>query len=70
MDVAFTPDGRYVYTADVNSGTVTVVDPETGAVTARIPTPSPTSVSFLPDGTKAYVTNMNSGTVTVLHAAS
>jgi YVTN family beta-propeller protein len=58
QDVTYAPDGRYVYTANVESGTVSVVDTQTRTVTANIPTDSPTSVAVLPNGRKAYVTNL------------
>jgi len=67
QDVTYAPDGRYLYTANVASGTVSVVDTETRTVTAEIPTDSPTSVAVLPNGRKAYVTNLNTGTLTVLN---
>jgi len=66
QDVTYSPDGHYVYTANVDSNTVSVVDTETVAVTATIPTDSPTSIAVLPNGRKAYVTNLGTGTLTVL----
>jgi YVTN family beta-propeller protein len=71
QDVTYAPDGRHFYTANVNDGTVSVVDTETGAVTARIPTgTSPTSVAVTPDGRRAFVTNFDDGTVRLLDTAS
>jgi YVTN family beta-propeller protein len=35
--VTYAPDGRHFYMANVDDGTVAVVDASTGAVTARIP---------------------------------
>ena len=66
QDVTYSPDGRYVYTANVDSNTVSVVDTETRTVTATIPTDSPTSIAVLPNGRAAYVTNLDTGTLTVL----
>jgi YVTN family beta-propeller protein len=65
--LAWAPDGRHFYTANVDDGTVSVVNAESMTVTARIPTgKSPTSVAVDPTGHNAYVTNLRSGTVTVL----
>jgi serine/threonine-protein kinase len=69
--VTFAPDGRHFYTANVDDGTVAVVDALSGAVTARIPTgASPTSVAVAPDGRHAFVTNFGDGTVRVLDTAA
>ena len=71
QDVTYAPDGRHFYTANVDDGTVSVVDTTTGAVTARIPTgASPTSVAVTPDGRRAFVTNFDDGTVRTLDTAS
>ena len=56
-----------MYTANVDAGTVSVVDTESRTVTANIPTDSPTSIGVLPNGRKAYVTNLNAGTLTILN---
>ena len=70
QDVTYAPDGRHVYTANVDDGTVAVVDVQSGAVTARIPTGvDPTSVSVTPDGRRLLVTNYGDGTVRLLDAA-
>ncbi|WP_214408125.1 beta-propeller fold lactonase family protein, partial [Pseudonocardia lacus] len=67
QDVGFAPDGRYLYTADVEADTVSVVDMATRAVTATIPVcDGPTSVAAHPSGRVAYVTCVNSGEVMVL----
>jgi serine/threonine-protein kinase len=71
QDVTYAPDGRHFYTANVDDGTVAVVDALTGAVTARIPTgASPTSISVSPDGRRAFVTNFGDGTVRLLDTAT
>ncbi len=45
QDITYAADGRHFYTANVDDGTVSVVDVVTGTVTARIATgASPTSV--------------------------
>jgi serine/threonine-protein kinase len=69
QDVTYAPDGRHFYTANVDDGTIGVVDARNGAVTARIRTgDSPTSVSVTPDGRRLFVTNFGDGTVRVLDA--
>jgi serine/threonine-protein kinase len=71
QDVTYSPDGRHFYTANVDDGTVSVVDAGSGVVTARIPTgDSPTSVAVTPDGRRAFVTNFGDGTVRLLGTAS
>jgi YVTN family beta-propeller protein len=67
QDIVYAPDGARFYTANVDGGTISVVDAANGAVTARIPTGSqPTSIAVLPNGRQAYVTNFGEGTVRVL----
>jgi len=67
QDVSYSADGKYLYTANVQSDTVSVIDAETYGITATIPTDSPTSVGVLPNGRYAYVTNLDTGTLTVLN---
>ena len=68
--IAWSADGRFAYTANVNDDTVSVINAETFAVTATIPTgDAPTSIAVLPNGTQAFVSNLNSGTLTVLDVA-
>jgi serine/threonine-protein kinase len=66
QDVTWAADGRRFYTADNQSGTMSVVDADTLAVTATVPTgPSPSSVGVSPDGSRAYVTDLATATVRV-----
>lgn len=67
QDLTFAPDGRYLYTANVDADTVSVIDTESRTVTANVPTDSPTSVAVLPNVRKAYVTNLDTGTLTILN---
>lgn len=69
QDVEYSADGAYVYTADVDGNSVSVVDKATREVRASIPTTSPTSIAVTPDGRRAYVTNLEAGTLTVLNTA-
>jgi YVTN family beta-propeller protein len=65
-----TPDGRHFYTANVDDGTMAVVDASSGAETARIAAgSSPTSVAVTPDGGPVFVTNFGDGTVRVLEGS-
>ncbi len=69
-DVTWAPDGRHLYTANVDDGTIAVVDVAAGTVTARIPTgDSPTTVAVSPDGRRLFVTGYGDGTVRLLDAA-
>ncbi|MCO1656884.1 hypothetical protein [Pseudonocardia humida] len=67
QDVGYAPDGRYLYTANVEDDTVSVVDTAARAVTATIPVcAGPTSVAPHPTGRVAYVTCVDSGEVLIM----
>src|SRR5690606_28556963 len=52
------PDGTKVYVANSNSGSISVIDTATNAVTATVKVEgAPSGVAFNPEGTKAYVTD-------------
>jgi YVTN family beta-propeller protein len=56
--VAVTPDGKRVYVANRESGTVSVIHTATNTVAKTIPVGIfPNSVAVTPDGTKVYVVN-------------
>lgn len=68
LDISYSPDGRYLYTANCEDNTVTVIDTADNRVIATIRTgKSPTSVSLTPDGRQAYVTDEGDGTIEVLN---
>ena len=68
LDVAYSPDGRYLFTADNLGNTVTVIGTATDRVIGEIPTgKSPTSISVLPNGRQAYVTEEGDGTIEMLN---
>jgi YVTN family beta-propeller protein len=71
LDVRYSPDGRYLFTVNNLSNTVTVIDTADYRVIDQIQTgKAPTSISILPNGRQAYVTNENSGTIEVLNIST
>ena len=69
-DVAVSPDGKHVYVANELSGSVSVIDATTNAVTATIPLDSvraaPTGLAVTPDGGYVYVANSGIDTVSLI----
>jgi YVTN family beta-propeller protein len=63
--VAVTPDGRSVYVTNELSG-VTVINPSTRTVEARLATPSPFGLAISPTGNRAYITELGPGNVAVI----
>lgn len=60
--LAITPDGQYLYVANVGSNTVSVINTATDLVIKTITGfDKPSSVTINPAGTKAYVTNSRFG---------
>ena len=58
--LAITLDGDFIYVANVNSDTVSVINSSTNAVVKTISGfDQPNSIKINPSGTKAYVTNSN-----------
>jgi YVTN family beta-propeller protein len=69
--MAFSPDGRTGYVADLNRGTVSVIRTATNTVTRTIKVGrGPASIALSPDGATAYVVNEVSGTVSVINTAT
>jgi YVTN family beta-propeller protein/VCBS repeat-containing protein len=67
--VAVSPDGTYLFVANINFNSVSVVDTATNTVVANIPVGGngPWRVAVSPDGTRAYVIDFgNDGTLTVI----
>ena len=51
-------NGKLLYVAEAGAGQVAVLDPASGAVTARIPLPGrPTGLALSPDGARLFVTD-------------
>ena len=70
LDIAYSQDGRYIYTANNEDNTVTVIDTADNLLIGEIPTgKAPTSISVLPDGRQAYVTDEGNGTIEILNLA-
>ncbi len=66
-DLAVSPDGARVLTANATSDTVSLVDLAAGKVVAEVPVGRrPNSVAFAPDGARAVVTNWLSDTISVI----
>jgi len=67
--VTASPDGRGIYVAEPDAGTVAVVDTATNKVTSTIPIPTgpPRYLAFSTDGSKIYVSVWNDvGTIPVV----
>ncbi|MFJ9951697.1 beta-propeller fold lactonase family protein [Kitasatospora sp. NPDC091207] len=69
--VALAPDGSRAYVTSQSSGTVTVLDAATGAVSGTFTAGSGSyAAAWAPDGRHAYLTHHLDGTVSVLDTAS
>jgi len=67
FSMAVTPNGAYLYTANLISNTVSVVSTATNTVVGTIPVGSqPAGIAFTPDGAYAYVANTSGNTVSVI----
>jgi len=63
-DVALTPDGRLIYTADMYHDSLVVINPQSGMVIDRIKTGRrPYRILFQPDGKSFLVTSWTDGSV-------
>ena len=63
-DVAFSPDGRLLYAADLYRDSVVVINPQSGRVIERIKTGRrPYRILFHPDGKSFFVSSWADGTV-------
>jgi YVTN family beta-propeller protein len=70
LDIAYSPDGRYLFTTNNEDSTVTVIDTADNRVIGEVPTgKAPTSISVLPNGRQAYVTDDGDGTIEILNIA-
>ena len=63
-DIAFSPDGRLLYAADLYHDSVAVINPQSGVVIQRIKTGRrPYRILFHPDGKSFFVTHWADGTL-------
>ena len=63
-DVAFSPDGRLLYAADLYHDSVVVINPQSGMTIDRIPTKRrPYRILFHPDGKSFFVSHWADGSV-------
>lgn len=63
-DVAFSPDGRLLYAADVLHDSVVVINPQSGTIIQRYNAgPWPYRILFHPDGKSFFVTHWSTGTL-------
>ncbi len=63
-DVAFSPDGRLLYAAELYNDTIAVINPQSGRVIERYKTGRrPYRILFQPDGKSFYVTHWADGTL-------
>ena len=61
------PDGRFVYVANVQDGSVSVIDTTTWSEVTKIPVGNgPVQVGFTPDGAKVYVSLRDENKVAVI----
>jgi len=69
--VAISPDGSTAFVTNTASGSVTVIDIASRAVTTTITVgTTPYGVAFKPDGSQAYVVNRDSDNVSVIDTSS
>ncbi len=63
-DVAFTPDGRLIYAADLYHDSLVVINPQSGMIIDRVKTGRrPYRILFHPDGKSFFVTSWTDGSV-------
>jgi YVTN family beta-propeller protein len=71
LDLAVTPDQKYLYIANYDLNELETIDTKTDSVVARIPhMNNARGIAITPDGRFAYVTNVTSSTVTVVDLGS
>jgi YVTN family beta-propeller protein len=71
VGIAASPDGKTVYAANYNDGTLSVIRRSDNALVNTIAVgPADWAVAFTPDGSKAYVTSETSNNMSVIDSAS
>jgi YVTN family beta-propeller protein len=67
--VVLAPDGARAFVANIASGSVTVIDLESGAILAQIPTGAGAEgIAVTPDGKEVWVSNRSADTLSVIDA--
>jgi YVTN family beta-propeller protein len=68
---AVSPDGKWVYVPNHDTGTVSVIDTSTDKQAAEFSVPAnPHSIAFTPDGSRLYIADHESNLVSVVDPAS
>lgn len=68
--VYVSPDGKYLYTANIVSENISVIDRITGKLITQIPCgPGCEGMAFTPDGKYIWVANQTAGTITIVDIA-
>jgi YVTN family beta-propeller protein len=71
LQIAVSPDGKLLLTANRTANSVSIIDTVANRVVAEIPVgAAPNGVAFSPDGKTAYVANRFSDTLSVIDVAS
>jgi YVTN family beta-propeller protein len=71
LDLAFTPDQKYIYVANFNLNELEKIDTKADSIVARIPdVNNARGIAITLDGKFAFVTNATSSTVTVINLRS
>jgi YVTN family beta-propeller protein len=61
-----TPDGRKLYVANIGSGSVTVIDRDSGSVNSIATGDGAEGIDVTPDGREVWVTNRGANTISVI----
>ncbi len=68
--IAASPDGRFLYTANIGSGSVSLVDRKTGELSHVAVGPEPEGIALSPDGTEIWASHRVEGLVTVIDSTT
>ena len=68
LNIVYSVDGRFLYTANNLDNTVTVIDTADNLVIGHVPVgKAPTSIAMLANGRQAYVTDESDGSIEILN---
>ena len=69
--VVVSQDGRRLYTTNLGSGNVTVIDVDTGDIVQHIPTGNGTEgIALTPDGSELWITNRAADSISIIDTAT